>query len=82
MDQIARTTKQVGAALRRRRRQLGISQNDLGAKASLRQATISGLENGEPGTQLRTLMDIISALDLEIVVRERTKGKQRIEEIF
>lgn len=82
MDQIARTTKQVGAALRRRRRQLGLSQTDLGAKASLRQATISGLENGEPGTQLRTLMDIISALDLEIVVRERTKGKQRIEDIF
>lgn len=82
MDQIARTTKQVGAALRRRRRQLSLSQSDLGAKASLRQATISGLENGEPGTQLRTLMDIISALDLEIVVRERTKGKQRIEDIF
>jgi HTH-type transcriptional regulator/antitoxin HipB len=82
MDQIARTTKQVGAALRRRRRQMGLSQTDLGAKASLRQATISGLENGEPGTQLRTLMDIISALDLELVVRERTKGKQRIEDIF
>ncbi len=82
MDQIARTTKQIGAAIRRQRRQMALSQTDLGTKTNLRQATVSALENGEAGTQLRTLMDIISALDLEIVVRERTKSKQRIEDIF
>lgn len=81
MDQIARTTKQLGAAVRRRRRQTGLSQTELGSKTGLRQATISALENGDAGT-LRTLMDVLSALDLEIVVRERTKSQKRIEDIF
>ena len=82
MNQIARTTKQIGAAVRRRRRQSGQSQTELGAKTKLRQATISALENGEPGTQLRTLIDVIAALGLEIVIRDRSKAKVDIEDIF
>lgn len=74
MDQIVRTTKQVGAALRRRRRALNLTQEALGAKTTLRQATISSLENGEPGTRLRTLFDVLSALNLEIVIRRRARG--------
>jgi hypothetical protein len=34
MSQIARTTKQLGAALRRRRRALGLSQVELGSRTS------------------------------------------------
>lgn len=82
MDQIARTAKQLGAAIRRRRRSLGLSQTALGEHAHLRQATISALENGEPGTQLRTLIDVMTALGLEIVVRERSKAGTDIEAIF
>ena len=50
-DQIARTPKQVGEAVRRRRRALGMTQKDIAGKTNLRQATISGVEAGEPGTQ-------------------------------
>ena len=82
MDQIARTSKQIGAAVRRHRRMLKLSQSDLGAKADLRQATISALENGEPGTQLRTLIDAMAALGLEMVIRERSRADKDIEDIF
>lgn len=73
MDQIARTTKQIGDALRRRRRALNLTQKELGSKTTLRQATISATERGEPGTQLRTLFDVMAALNLELVIRPRTK---------
>jgi HTH-type transcriptional regulator / antitoxin HipB len=82
-DQIARTPKQIGEAVRRRRRALGINQKDIAGKTSLRQATISGVEAGEPGTQLRTLFDILTALDMEVVVRPRTKeSTDTIEDLF
>lgn len=83
MDQIGRTAKQVGAAIRRKRRQLGLSQAQLGSKIQLRQATVSKLEAGEPATQLQTLLDALTALDLEILIRPRTKASaDEIEELF
>ena len=82
MNQIARTAKQIGVAIRRRRRALGLSQSDLGSMAGLRQATISTLESGESGTQLRTLADVMAALELEVVIQERSKAPKSIEELF
>ena len=82
MEQIARTPKQIGAAIRRCRRNKGQAQTDLGAKTKLRQATISALENGEPGTQMRTLIDVMAALGLEMVIRNRSKARQDIEDLF
>lgn len=81
-DQIARTPKQVGDALRRRRRSLGMTQKDIAGKTHLRPATISGVEAGESGT-LRTLFDVLTALDMEVVVRPRTKAStEKIEDLF
>jgi HTH-type transcriptional regulator/antitoxin HipB len=83
MDQITRTSPQLGAALRRRRKQAGLSQVSLADKVKLRQATISRLESGDTGTKLGTLLDVVAALDLEIVVRPRSKGRAAdIEDIF
>jgi len=83
MRQIARTPKQIGSALRRHRRQLTMNQTTLGEKTKLRQATISAVEAGEPRTQLRTVCAIMAALELEFVIRPRTKGTaDEIEEIF
>ena len=82
-EQIARTTKQIGAAIRRRRRALGLNQKDVGKKTNLRQATVSGLEAGEVGTQLRTLFGVLTALNMELVIRPRTKAStDKIEELF
>lgn len=83
MDQIARTSSQIGATVRRRRRQMTLSQEELGSRIRLRQATISKLEAGEPGTRIKTLLDALGALGLEIVIRPRTTAtSHEIEEIF
>ncbi len=82
MEQIVRTSKQLGAAIRRHRRSAGLSQAQLGAKTNLRQATISALERGEPGTELRTVIDIMTALGIEIVVRDRSQSPGKIEDLF
>lgn len=82
-DHIARNEKQLGAILRRIRKQGGLTQGALGDHIHLRQATVSRLEAGEPAVQLRTLMAALSALDLELVVRPRSKGSAAdIEDLF
>ncbi len=83
MDAIARTAKQVGAVIRRYRRQRALTQDALGQKVHARQATISKLEAGETATQLRVLMDTLAALDLELVIQPRSKASMtEIEDIF
>jgi HTH-type transcriptional regulator / antitoxin HipB len=83
MDQITRIPKQLGAVLQRCRKVAGLSQETLVKRIHLRQATISALENSVTDARLGTLFDMLAALDLELVVRPRTKGSAReIEEIF
>jgi HTH-type transcriptional regulator/antitoxin HipB len=82
-EQIARTEKQLGAILRRARKQARLSQGALGEQIRLRQGTVSRLEAGEPAVQLRTLMEALSALNLELVVRPRSRGSAAdIEDLF
>lgn len=81
MDQTARSSKQLGAALRRRRRALDLTQADLAAQTHIRQATVSSAEAGEP-MHLDTLFTLLAALDLEIVLRPRTKGGVRVGDVF
>ena len=82
-EPIARTEKQLGAIVRRARKQAGLTQDGLGARMHLRQATISRLEAGAPAIQLHTVMQALSALDLELVVRPRSRGSAaEIEDLF
>ena len=53
-----------------------------GLRTNLRQATISALENGEPGTQLRTLISVMAALGLEMVIRERSTASADVEDVY
>jgi HTH-type transcriptional regulator/antitoxin HipB len=83
MEQITRTPKQLGTLLRRRRRELGLTQEALASRIRLRQATVSALENSAADSRLATLFDTLSALDLELLVRPRSKGSARqVEELF
>jgi HTH-type transcriptional regulator / antitoxin HipB len=83
MDDIGRTAKQLGAIIRRRRRQQSLSQEQLSSKVQLRQATISKLEAGQPATRMQTLLDVLAALDLEIVIRPRTTASTAdFEDLF
>ena len=83
MEQIARTPKQIGETIRRTRRRSGASQSETGSKAGLRQETLSKIENGNPAARLDSICDLLAALDLELVIRERSKGSLNdIEDIF
>lgn len=83
MEQVARTIKQIAAAVRRERRLQKLTQADLSQKIKLRQATISRFEQGEEGPSLQTLLDILAALNLELVIRPRTTASPHdIEQIF
>lgn len=83
MKNAARNAKQLGEIIRRERKFRALTQKELGETIGLRQATISKLERGEPGTQLRTLFDALTALGLEILVHEREQGSpEDIERMF
>ncbi|MGA7859700.1 MAG: helix-turn-helix domain-containing protein [Terracidiphilus sp.] len=82
MDTIARTPLQLGNSIRERRRELGLTQEQLAEKVGVRQRTISDVESA--GTaRVDTLLRMLVALDLELLVRPRTKGSASdIEAIF
>ncbi len=83
MTDIARSPKQIGALIRKRRRAKDLNQTELGAKTSLRQATISTIENGEEATRIGTICDVLAALDLEFVIRpRRTVKPSDLEDVF
>lgn len=83
MDRVARTQKQLGAALRSQRKHLGLTQKTLAEKISSRQATVSDLEKGDRDSRLQTVFELLAALDLELVIRPRTRGDTAdLEAIF
>ncbi len=82
IDKIARTPLQLGNCIRERRRELGLSQESLAAKIGVRQRTVSDIETSA-AARLDTVLRALAALDLELVIRPRTKGSpQDIERLF
>lgn len=82
MDTLARTPDQIGNALRRARKSKGLTQKEVSSLSGLRIATISSVENGDEGTQLKTILAIMMALGLEFRIGERRKVQPDIEDIF
>ena len=82
METLARTPEQIGTALRRARRSRGLTQKEVSSLCGLRTATISSVEHGDQGTQLRTVLAIMMALGLEFRIGERGRKHPDIEEIF
>jgi HTH-type transcriptional regulator/antitoxin HipB len=82
MQAIVRTPLQLGNSIRQRRRELGLTQEQLAAKTGVRQRTISDIERSATA-RIDTVLRALAALDLELVVRPRTKGSsQDIEKLF
>ncbi len=81
MELLARSPRQMGAALRRRRRAMKLTQTQVATQASLRQSTVSSAEAGAP-MQLETLFQLLTALDLELVLRPRTTAPVSLEDVF
>lgn len=83
MDQIARTTKDLGAVLRRARKAQNLTQEQLADRAGLWQRTVSNIETSASGAKLDTIFDLLAALDLEIRIVPRSKMTPvDIEDIF
>lgn len=83
MTQIARSSRQLGAAIQRVRKQRGLSQTDLARLAGLRQELVSKIETGQEGTRLSSIYALFAALDLEMVIDNRSgKSVLKIEDIF
>jgi len=69
---LARSPEQIGNAIRRARKKMGISQSELGERTGLRQATISQIEKGHPAAKLETVLGILAALNLEFQIDSRS----------
>lgn len=82
MSDLARDPKQIGNLIRRARKHHGLSQGALGAKAGLRQETISLIENGNEAARLETILKVLSVLDLEFRIGPRSKGDLGVESDF
>lgn len=83
MNTFARTPKQLGELLRNLRKANHLTQRELGDKSHLWQETISHIERGAEGTKIETIFAILSALDQEIAIIPRRKGRASdLEEIF
>jgi HTH-type transcriptional regulator/antitoxin HipB len=83
MNQIARTSKQIGDVIQRQRRLKNLTQSELAQRSGLRQEKISKIEAGEPGTRIEMICTLLAALDLEVTIAPRSKGSAKdIEELF
>jgi HTH-type transcriptional regulator/antitoxin HipB len=82
MEALIRTPLQLGNYVRQRRRELGMTQQELAAKIGVQQRTISELESSARARTL-TVLRTLAALDAELLVRPRTKSSAMdIETIF
>lgn len=83
MKLLARSPRGIGHAIRRTRRLKRLSQQDLSSRSGVRQETISRIETNTGGAKLATVFNLLAALDLELIVDERSKGKLAdLEDIF
>lgn len=66
-------TKKLGRAIRARRKELRLSQNDLKDYSGVHNVTISLIENGKYNPSISELEKIITPLGLEIVLMIKNK---------
>lgn len=77
MDTVARTPGQIGPILRSRRQERGLTQAATAARVGLKQKVVSVVENDASRATLETLYKLLSALDLELVIRDRRPPQAR-----
>jgi HTH-type transcriptional regulator / antitoxin HipB len=77
MDYAARTPAQLGQILRNCRKRRDLSQAEAGSKVGLKQGTVSVIESGSAGVSVESLYKILSALGLELIVRDSTEKPTR-----
>jgi HTH-type transcriptional regulator/antitoxin HipB len=79
VNDLARDPKQIGNLIRRARKKQALSQKALGAKAGLRQETISLIESGKPSSRIETILTVLAVLNLEFRIAPRSKAGRDVE---
>ena len=65
-------THDIGSAARQRRRSLGLTQDELADLAQCSPRFIRELETNKPTVRLDKVLDVLTALGLELTVNRRT----------
>lgn len=72
MDFIIRTPTQLGQALKARRTVKKLTQRDAGKRVGLLPKTISALELTPERSSVESFLKLLSALEFELVLREKS----------
>jgi HTH-type transcriptional regulator / antitoxin HipB len=67
-----RTVNELGATIRRARKQRGWTQGDLALRAGISRRTLVSLEAGNPNGEIGIVVRVIAALDRELAITERS----------
>ena len=79
MDHIARTPQQLSSVLKSLRQLRQAAQGEVASRVGLRQKTISLIEADVSRTSVGTLFRLLSALDVELVLRDKRKSNAKPE---
>ncbi len=71
MSDIANITLSIGAAIRTRRKQLGMTQLDVAEIAGLQRQTIGRVETGNEAVAVATVARVAAAVGLDLMVMPR-----------
>ena len=70
---VVQTSIDLGSALRARRRELGLAQNEISGVIGVNRRVIGELERGKGTVQLRIAMEVARVLGLDIGLEPRGK---------
>lgn len=74
-DTIIHSAAGLGELVRERRHALALKQTDVAGLGSTGNRFIVELERGKPTVQLQKVLDVLSLLGLEVVVRPKAGGQ-------
>ena len=72
MKQRVYSPKSLGAAIKRARKLRKKNQSDAGKSFRLEQSTVSNIERGITGTRIETIFRLLAALDLDMIIQDRS----------
>lgn len=71
---IIRSPKELAMIAVNQRKQLGLTQTEVGERVGLKQKTVSTFENNPESVMLSTAFLILSALHLDLMVNPKSTG--------
>jgi HTH-type transcriptional regulator/antitoxin HipB len=78
-----RSSEDLGHALRRSRLDGSMTQSEIANKSGTKQNAVSRIEGGNMGRTVQLIFKVLALLDLEIIIRPRSKSSaEDIENLF